>query len=218
MENSVGRNSDGVQVKIAVGMLWILSLVIVGFIGYSVGQGNLKNPAPQTSSNVLSAGITEPPRQTAQVSPTVATAPLNTNTAPCTKSGYGQKWEYLTSYKIKEGDSLPSIAEEQLGSADRVNEILKLNGVGPLVVGATLYLPPQSITKSSGNIKQVSGKLISKNASMWHLSFNEDEKGLGLLIPTYWFEKIAARDSYRVGDCVTILLDDGNTVFAVSRQ
>jgi hypothetical protein len=204
--------SDSAGAKAAIGVLWILSLVIVGFIGYSFGQRGKTSPQI-TSTNVLGSDITQPP---VVASPTPNDIPIST--PPCAKSGYAQKWEFLRTYVIKEGDSLPTIAENEMHDRNRVNEILKINGVGPLVVGATLYLPPENITKSSGNLKQVSGKLTEKNASIWHLNFNENEKGMGILIPGYWFEKVAGTDSYVVGDCLTVLLDDGNTVYSVSRQ
>jgi hypothetical protein len=53
---------------------------------------------------------------------------------------------------------------------------------------------------------------------MWHVSFNSDKEGIGILIPSYWFEAITNKDDYKVGDCLTVLFDDGFKVFSVSKQ
>ncbi len=208
--NSPIASSDTSGAKMAIGMLWVVSLIVIGYLGYIIGQ---KETAPQKSStkNVL-AEINSLP-----TSPPSSVTAKNT-TVSCSKSGYAQQWEYLKSYTIKENDNLPAIAVAQLHDESRVNEIMQINGVGPLVVGSTLYLPPDSVTKSAGKLKQVYGKLIEKNESMWHLSFNNDEKGIGVLIPTYWFENITNKDEYQTGDCLSILFDDGFKVFTVAKQ
>ena len=196
-----------------VTFIWLISLLLVGYGGYALGQ-SAKIEENEATPKVLNAMVSQP-ASTPSVVPSLTPQPVDA--IACAKSGYAQKWEYLTSYTVKEKDSVQAIAEAELGDSGRANEIIQINGL-PLVSGSTIYLPPAIVKKSNGYLKQVNGKLIEKNASMWHLSFNEDEKGLGILIPSYWFTKIPQKDSYQVGDCLTILLDDGNTVFSVASQ
>jgi Tfp pilus assembly protein FimV len=64
-----------------------------------------------------------------------------TSAAPDTNAGTGDTKVYV----IKSGDSLWSIAKNQLGNSNRINDILKLNpqitAKSNLVVGAKLKLP-----------------------------------------------------------------------------
>jgi hypothetical protein len=224
MDDNVQSKHDGFGIKMFFSALWFVSLLIAGFIGFVWGQGSKIDE----SKNVLTANTSEVP---ATVSPSPsevsnnnvpdsgANTPTPTiNTSTCSKNGFAQKWEYLTAYVIKENDSIQKIAKEQLKDETRVNEILQINGVGPLVVGSTLYLPPSTITKSSGNIKQLYGKLMEKNTTSWHVSFSSDPKGQGILIPSFLFEGIENKDSYKPGDCIKVFLDDGFTVYSVSLQ
>lgn len=204
-------------------VLWIFSLLLVGFFSFKVGKGSKEDVKPADkvlgALQNVEAAPTAPPQPTSEVPlPTQLMVATPTDTPACQKSGLAQKWEYLTAYIVKEGDSLQSIATAELGDAGRTNEILQLNGVGPYISGSTLYLPPKSITKSNGKIQLVRGKLIEKNASSWQLSFNDDKKGQGLLIPTFWFADIQNKDNYKVGDCVSILFDEGFKVFSVNLQ
>lgn len=206
------QSSDSLGSKMILGVLWLLSLGVVGYVGFLIGQG-VTETKTQSDQEVLSTLVSQTP-----MSPTPAIrSAASSDTPSCQKTGYAQKWEFLEPYVVKEKDTVQGIAESELGDESRANEIMQINGL-PLVVGSTIYLPPSTVTKSNGYLKQVHGKLIEKNASMWHLSFNENEKGLGILIPTYWFDKISGKDSYKVGECLTILLDEGHTVFFVERQ
>ena len=227
MDDNVQGKHDQFGTKMFLSSLWVVSLIFVGFIGFAWGQGSKTTdtkkvlmantsqvpvtvaPSPQItpnsfSNNIPGAGVNTP-------TPTV-------DTTPCGKTGFAQKWEYLTAYVIKENDSIQNIAKEQLKDESRVNEILQINGVGQLVVGSTLYLPPPTITKSSGNIKQVYGKLVEKNNTSWHISFSSDPKGQGILMPSFLFEGIGNRDTYKIGDCIKVFFDDGFKVYSVSLQ
>jgi hypothetical protein len=220
MDDTGQGRHDGFGIKMFFSALWFVSLVIAVFIGFWWGQGNKTSE----STNVLMAKTSQTP-STVTPSPqvTVDTTARNTPTptvspVACSKTGFAQKWEYLTSYVIKQNDSIQSIAREQLKDESRVNEILQINGVGPLVVGSTLYLPPSTITKSSGNIKQVYGKLIEKNNASWHVSFSSDPKGQGVLIPSFLFEGVQNKDTFTIGDCIKVFFDDGFKVYSVSLQ
>ncbi len=210
--------------KMFFSVLWVASVIVSGFIGFVWGQGTKSDDSEKVlMANTSQVQVTVAPSPQTTVGsnnvPGSGNTPLPTvNTTPCSKTGFAQKWEYLTPYVIKENDSIQSIAKEQLKDETRVNEILKINGVGPLVVGSTLYLPPSTITKSSGNIKQVYGKLVEKTNASWHLSFSSDPKGQGVLIPSFLFEGVANEGIYKLGDCLKVFFDDGFTVYSVSLQ
>lgn len=214
--------------KVFIGIFWGITLVIALIIGYAWGNGSktaestevlaaATSPTPQPATPTPQ--IVSSPNTSLNAAPTtpVSTATPTPNATACSKTGYAQKWEYLTPYVVKQGDTMQDIAKEQLNDETRVNEILQINGVG-LVIGATLYLPPSTITKSSGNLKQVYGKLKEKNNTSWQVSFSNDPNGQAILIPSFWFEKIANRETFKVGDCIKVFFDDGYTVYTVAMQ
>ena len=212
MDNAPQSTENTASFTILLASLWIGSLVIIGLLGFFIGSQS-KTSQPEATQNVLSSvNSVATPTTSAQPTPSTVVTP------PCAKYGLAQKWEYLTTYTIKEGDSLQEIVTNELRDSSRLNEVMQLNGANQLVVGSTLYLPPPTINKSTGNIKLVHGKLTQKNAGYWHVSFNENNDGLGILIPTFWFGEVSDKESYQVGDCVSVLLDDGFKVFSVSRQ
>jgi len=231
-QNSSSQDTNySLSSKLTVGIFVVLLLVFIGLISFSFIKGKLSSQ-PNSNKNSLDASTSQiTPVQALTVSPTVAAQVANTispttatnipsaaSSKACARTGNAQKWEYLTSYTVKENDTLQSIATAQLNDPARVNEIIQLNGVGPYVVGTTLYLPPPSITKSSGNLKEVFGKLVDKNTSFWHISFSTDSNGLGILIPAFWFNSIPNSNSFSVGDCITVLYDDGYKVYSVALQ
>lgn len=231
-QNSPQENTEySTGKQLMVGVAVTLFIFVAGFFGYFFTKGHFSNQSGQNKT-VLSASTGQitpidtpnPSSQTAAQT-TSATSPTPDQSAPaqntnktCIKNGPAQKWEYLTPYVVKDGDTLQSIATAQLNDANRVNEIIQLNGQGPYVVGSTLYLPPSTITKSSGNIKQVYGMLVSKDSSYWHISYSSDPKGLGIVIPSFWFNSISNASTFNSGDCISVLFDDGNTVFSVALQ
>jgi hypothetical protein len=224
------KNSSSLDAKFLLGTLWVISLLIVGYLGFIYGKGS----SAQQSKTTQEKTVLQATNQALNIqTPTPSESSLEKNALPvstenvtptavientCSKNGFAQKWEYLTSYTIKGGDSLQSIAADQLKDATRADEILKINGVGSLVVGSTLYLPPSSITKSSGNIKQVYGKLVEKNSVSWHLSFTAGTTGQGILIPAYLFDSVPNVSTYKIGDCLSILLDDGYKIYSLTLQ
>lgn len=232
MDGKEESKSGDNGIKIFLSFLWIVSLIISGSIGFTWGQGNKPDEATKvlSASNTLQASVTATPTPQHIVSstnkvvgplentPTLTPTPTPTVVSPtCSKTGFAQKWEYLTPYVVKQGDTMQTIAKEQLNDETRVNEILKINGL-ELIIGATLYLPPSMVTKSSGNLKQVYGKLMGKNTASWHVAFSNDAKGQGILIPSFWFEKISNRDAFKIGDCIKVFFDDGFTVYSVALQ
>lgn len=217
IQQTTSNASETGSMRTMISISWIGSLIIVAAISYLFGRASMpvnQKPTEQKvmSANAVMASSTPVPTATPQTSPT----PLPEKA--CSKTGFAQKWEYLTPYILKEGDSLQKIVETELNDASRLSEVIKLNNDIQLALGVTLYLPPASVTKSSGNIRQVNGRLVDKNESMWYISFNADKKGQGLLIPTFWFESLTNKGLYNVGDCLTVLFDDGYKVFSVSTQ
>ncbi len=225
--SSKSNSTDSSNLKMYFAGILIITVVITFFVGFLLG----KNIGPSDSStemvlssktNQVTSAPTSTPTPTPYVISTVQGGVTPAATQPdnkaCSKYGFGQKWEYLTSYVVKEGDSLPSIARDQLKDETRINELIKINGAGPYIVASTLYLPPASITKSSGNLKLIYGKLWEKNSSSWHLLLSTDPKGQGILAPAYLFEKVPNKESFKLGDCLRIFLDDGYEVYSVSQQ
>lgn len=222
--------------KPLLSILWICSIFISGFIGFIYGRSN-QNSQTGAEKNTLAVSINQitntptptsisipipiPSPSAKSITPTVAPTVIPTNTVKsdsCSKTGFAQKWEYLTAYIIKQNDTLQGIATLQLNDSTRVNEILQINGVGPLIADSTLYLPPSTVSKSSGNLKKVYGKLVEKNSASWRINFSNDTNGQGILIPSFWFQGITNIDSYKIGDCIEVFLDDGYKVFSVSLQ
>lgn len=214
--NSKSRDSKNPQ--LLIGSFWVISVLIALFFGYLMGNVS-DNASPESNqqpiSNVLSMHDTP-----ADISKTQSPepTPLIINKNICSKSGFSQKWEYLVGYEIKENDSVSEIAKTELNDSSRVNEIMQINGMNQLVVGSTLYLPPASVAKSSGNIREVSGRLIAKDTNSWQISFNGAEDGQAVIIPSFWFADINDKDTHAVGDCLTVLFDDGYKVFSVKKQ
>jgi LysM repeat protein len=230
-ENPVKQDSDfGVNAKItywAFGVILFVFICLTGFPyikGLLSAQSNSNKNVLATTSRITIPSENPSPTTPVTVANTIAPTivsnalPSGSGNKTCSRYGYAQKWEFLTSYTIQSGDTLQSIAATQLHDPSRVNEIVQLNGTGPFVVGSTLYLPPPSIPKSSGNLEEVYGLISGKDSSYWHISFSNDSSGLGILIPSFWFNNVTGSDSYGIGDCVKVLFDNGNKVFTVSGQ
>src|SRR5579863_6174783 len=142
--------SPGKQLMVGVGIT--LFFVVAGIFGYYYFTGHTTNQSAnnksvlQASTNDITPVQTVAPNEqnttaanttagTNAQSPT-QTSPAQTAAKACTKNGPAQKWEYLTPYVVKDGDTLQSIATTQLNDANRVNEIMQINGQGPYVVGS----------------------------------------------------------------------------------
>jgi hypothetical protein len=119
---------------------------------------------------------------------------------------------------LKNGDSFQSIAEKELGDATRVSELTTLNeDQKNLTVGSTIYLPPNDIKSSSGHIYEISGKIVKEDNATWQLTYGGGEKGPGLIIPAFYLKDIPELDSFHVGDCVTVLIDNGVKAYSMRK-
>lgn len=213
MDITDSQNSEAT--KIAYIMLWIVSVLIVGGASYLAGlNANKTNEKPTNVSGVASSTL---PTQTeaAIISP-VATIDLERS---CEKSGPSQKKDYLVSYILKEGDNFQKIAETELQDATRVSELTTLNDdQRNLMIGSTIYLPPTFIKESSGRLAQVSGRLVKKDNASWQLTYGGGASGPGIGIPAFWLKDIEGLENVIIGDCLTILLDNGVKVYSVKKN
>lgn len=205
--------------KVYVGIIWLFSIILVGFLSYHAGKNSIASLAltPQVIQSPT-PDKSVPLSENSGTNEYVPTPRVDLN-GICGKAGVAQKSEYLVPYTIQNGDSISKIAETRLNDSSRVNELTKLNedAVG-LAAGSTLYLPPENIKKSSGNLALVSGMIIKKDNATWQLSYGGGEKGLGLAIPGYYFKEVTNKEDFQVGDCVTVFLDNGVKVYTVTKQ
>lgn len=208
-----GEESSSATTLIA--FLWIGSLVIVAVISYLFGKAAV--PQNQAAREVTS--ISTAPTQPVAQGPSTPPSPTIDLEKSCDVSGPAQKKEYLTPYILKEGDNFQKIAENELHDATRVSELTALNDdQRQLTVGSTIYLPPDSIKQSSGHITQVSGKIVKKDNAQWQLTYGGGEKGPGIWMPGFWFKNIANASDFQIGDCVTVLFDNGVKVYIVTKS
>lgn len=215
--SSPSHNDSGFDSKILWILVWIFTLGIVAVISYGMGKGgpnlSLKpSPVPTTSLQEIPTAppLSLTPAQIASPSPELEI---------CDKTGPSQKKDYLVSYYMKEGDSITSVAEKELGDERRTTEIIALNEGGPpLAIGSVLYLPPEDIKQSSGHISEISGKIVRKdNTTSWQIAYGAGIDGPGIAIPGFWFKNIAT-SNFKIGDCVTILFDNSVKVYSIKKS
>lgn len=107
-----------------------------------------KQPAPATPKPAPKPPVQRPaPTPEPTVKPTPATTPKPVRPAVKPSPAPAPPKSVATStYTVKEGDSLWSIAKTQLGDAQKASEIARLNGLGSadtIKVGTRLRLPPK---------------------------------------------------------------------------
>ena len=197
--------------NVASTSLWLLAILITGVVCFFIGK-NSNPPTPtadEPQKNVLADNSL--PTQIPSAPPDLTKA--------CEKTGASEKKDYLKSYILKEGDTINSIAKNELGDTTRNTEILTLNdNISKMTVGSILYLPPDDIKSSSDHIAQVSGRITKLDEGSWQLSYGGGEKGPGLWMPGFWFKDLPDKDSYKIGDCVTVLFDNGVKVYKVTKN
>lgn len=120
----------------------------------------------------------------------------------CNKYGVLPKIEGLSTYTVKQGDSLLSIAKSQLGNPSRANELARLNNdtypglsvSNPfLEVGWILALPPQKNTLL-GSLNVVAGEIVVYSSG----------NGWGIFWPGSGLDKLNSNipEGYKNGTCV----------------
>lgn len=199
--------------NVATTSLWLLAILLTGVICFFIGKNSNSSAAPtdEPQKNVLSENNSLPTQVPTEPPPDLAST--------CEITGASEKKDYLKSYILKEGDTVNSIAKNELGDTTRNTEILTLNdNISKMTVGSILYLPPDNIKSSSGHIAQVSGRITKLDEGSWQLSYGGGEKGPGLWMPGFWFKDLPDKNNYKVGDCVTVLFDNGVKVYKVTKN
>lgn len=142
--------------------------------------------------------------------------------SPCIVQERGQPTNGYRTYIVRKGDTLLSIARDQLNDTSRVNEIINLNsGIYPqlslqnpfLEVGWKLYLTPSNFPRTSGRVTEEKGKIIDMNSTNWYIMVSTRPAS-----PPYDSFTITditfinkPRQLYRIGDCVNIFVDEGTS-------
>ncbi len=87
-----------------------------------------------------------------------------------------------------------------------------------LTVLSRVWLTPPDVAKSTGKLALVAGRIVRLDNAVWQISYGGGVDGLGLAIPAYYFSSVTNKADFKLGDCVTIFLDDGVKVFTVTKQ
>lgn len=141
--------------------------------------------------------------------------------------------QYLRVYKVKKGDTLLSISRTQLGTNDRMKEIIQLNnGIHPdlqnydtstqIQEGWNLYLPPSFVKSTTGILYAWKAKVLEETEAGWTLYTGSDYAGFR----SYSFQKdentkYFGADSFHAGNCITVLFElanGGYKTIAISPQ
>lgn len=121
----------------------------------------------------------------------------------CKRYGVLPKTELLTSYTVKPGDSLLSIAKNELGDTSRAGELAEINqesypGLSLrypfLEVGWKLGLPPKDLRIIGGELKTAAGEIIT-TGSTWGVYW--PNSGVGSFNSNF-------PQGFKVGACVIV--------------
>jgi hypothetical protein len=145
-------------------------------------------------------------------------------TGKCNEYGKSAKQDFLIPYKVKNGDTLLSIARDQLNDVSRVNQIIILNNDDHpslslerpfLEQGWFIYLPPPGITDFKDTLGQYKGEITLKPTPGERITWNmEMPTGLVPFVP-----KATDYDKYEKGDCIVLLMEKWNqTPLQLSHQ
>jgi hypothetical protein len=137
---------------------------------------------------------------------------------------------YLNEYKVKDGDTLLSIAQNETGKSSRVDELIQLNKnkfpnlslENPTIeTGWVFYVLPSFFPRSSGYIRGLSGKIskIDEKSITISLKRNKLVEEISYKMPSTIY---LGKNLYVPGDCIYIIKDNSNRVgtgiLAVSSQ
>lgn len=123
---------------------------------------------------------------------------------------------YLNKYVVQKGDTLLTIAQNQLNDSSRVDELIELNKQlyptlsirNPYIeVGWGLKIPPQYFSKSSGMLEGVGGQITEQNDKSITINLKKDSivKQISYLTPS---TKYLSVSSFKMGDCIYIVKDN----------
>lgn len=141
-------------------------------------------------------------------------------------SGFLPKDKFLSSYEVESGDSLLSIANNELGNTNRINELINLNrdqhpnislSNNFLEIGYKLYIPPKKIANSSGDLFAIKGEIGSIKSDQWGI---ERRSGFFFVYINENTQFPNNKNLYEVGDCVKVIGDfeETNAALIVESQ
>lgn len=191
----------------AIALILFIALPFVGF--YLGTRYQTMSPNNQQLSN-----------QNERVAPSTQQNIANT----CTKNSYGNINEILTKYTVRKGDSLLSIAKNELGDPSRLQELAVMNAdkyptlfSSPGVLaqnpfleqGWVLSLPPKWITSSSGQLQEVNGLILAirPEDQALEISSKRDQSGHFASITLDSSTINNSNVNFKVGDCISAMRD-----------
>jgi len=156
--------------------------------------------------------------------------PLREKIIGCKSYGSLDQNFYLNEYKVKDGDTLLTIAQKEMGKSSRIDELIQLNKnkfpnlslENPDIETDWVFIiPPSFFPRSTGYIKGVSGRIskIDEKSITINLKRNKLVEEISYKMPSTIY---LGKNSYIPGDCIYIIKDNSNRVgtgiLAVSSQ
>ncbi len=153
------------------------------------------------------------------------------STSDCPRYGYEPKEYFLEVYRVKQGDSLLSIANDELDDSSRAGEIIALNedrydnfwkDEKFLEVGWELLLPPKEIDFEAIDIPSLRGlgksygsiaRKGEDNEQWWIQSGREGERSVFKISNA----TVVEAEELEVGDCV-VLTGIGTKIYLIEKQ
>ncbi|HEX9722072.1 MAG TPA: LysM peptidoglycan-binding domain-containing protein [Candidatus Paceibacterota bacterium] len=131
----------------------------------------------------------------------------------------------LRSYTVKAGDTLYSIAEEQVGDGARHNEIREINkkryeslkDSDFIEIGWELLLPPAWTRMFSGSFSGFAGVLVKEDGDDFWVASDLSDPGLSNFAKTPEMDYFG-KDNFLKGDCVVIFNTRGKALGIASQE
>lgn len=165
---------------------------------------------------------------------------VDLNNRKCKYYGFPEEEDFFSTYTVLRGDTLLSIAQNELGNTERVEELIMLNirkhsslrlDKPFIEVGWELLLPPKFVTSSSGSLYIQAGEFVAPldqarysivpNAQMISIIYYDAAFKNSLISYKTPTTKYLGKDSFETGDCVFVLADSGRrhvSALAISPQ
>jgi len=204
-KESINKDESSVKSKpkVAKYFLYVLVPVITFFLGmiYSQYSGSklffneYLGKEQQTSVVTVSSAVPEPQER-----------------EDCSIYGPLLISQFLEEYVVKPGDTLLSVAEDELGDVSRASEIVALNQrldryperslSNPFIEqGWKLFMPPENVKQTSGNIQAYAGEIEEIGDTEFVIGFKGGGGGkVNINADTKFLLK--SRKDYQIGDCL----------------
>lgn len=145
----------------------------------------------------------------------------------CENNEISDKDQYLSTYIVKKGDTLKSIATNKLGDGNRTKEIENLNNTQPnkmhylpldLYPGKKIFLPPEYVKESSGYLNEFN-LVVTRITEEGLIYGYGNVGGYRRILPddnTYYPDN----KNLKVEDCIKSVVDmeNGQRVLSISYQ